>query len=207
MIAHVRGALALVGADYVVIDVAGVGYRCLVPTSTRSRLPAQGQEVLLRTSLQVREDSMTLYGFLSQDEFDLFELLLKVEGIGPKVALAILSAATPDSFRRAVAFEDITALCRIPGIGKKTAQRMVLELKDKVGSIGPAPASATGSVAAIALGDSAPDVFLESLEALMALGYARMEAGQALEKAKKEAGDPPTTEALVKLSLKHLFRG
>jgi Holliday junction DNA helicase RuvA len=206
MIAHVRGQLVAATADSAVIDVGGVGYRCLVPNSTRSRLPATGQEVLLHTSFQVREDSMTLYGFLTQEEYDLFELLLKVDGVGPKVALSVLSAMTPDSLRRALAFEDITALCRAPGIGKKTAQRMVLELKDKVGAIGvetiPLPGGAMPVAAA-----GAPDARLDALEALMALGYSRPDAAQALEKAAKEAGEAPKTETLVRLGLKHLFRG
>lgn len=206
MIAHVRGALAATGTGWVVVDVGGVGYRCLVPSSTRSRLPATGQEVLLHTSLQVREDSMTLYGFLSAEEFGLFELLLRVEGIGPKVALGVLSATTPDLFRRYVALEDVTSLCRIPGIGKKTAQRIVLELKEKVGSAGPSEGRATG-VAAVALTAAEPDAGVEALEALMALGYSRVEAAQALEKAGKEAGESPRTEVLVRLGLKHLFRG
>jgi len=207
MIAHVRGELVLASADSVVVDVGGVGYRCLVPSSTRSRLPAVGQTVMLQTSLQVREDSMTLYGFLTAAEYDLFELLLNVDGVGPKVALAILSATTPDSFRRAIAFEDIAALCRVPGIGKKTAQRMVLELKEKVGSIG--PNAGVEPIGLGAVGGSAlpTDAYGEAVEALMALGYARVEATQALDRARKEAGESPTVETLVRLGLKHLFRG
>lgn len=206
MIAHVRGQLMAATADSVVIDVSGVGYRCLVPTSTRSRLPAMGQDVLLHTSFQVREDSMTLYGFLTSEEYDLFELLLKVDGVGPKVALSVLSSTTPDSLRRALAFEDVTALCRVPGIGKKTAQRMVLELKDKVGSIGVETIPLPGGVpAAAAPGPS--DARLDALDALMALGYTRADAGGAIEKAAREAGDAPKTETLVRLALKHLYRG
>ncbi|HLN62984.1 MAG TPA: Holliday junction branch migration protein RuvA [Symbiobacteriaceae bacterium] len=207
MIAHVRGQLVASAPDSVVVDVGGVGYRCLVPASTRSRLPATGHEVLLHTSMQVREDSMTLYGFLTQEEYSLFELLLTVDGIGPKVALGVLSSTTPDSFRRAVAFEDITALCRVPGIGKKTAQRMVLELKEKVGNVGPVqPLGGTGALPAEAV-PAAPDAFLDAIDALMALGYARAEAAQAIDKARKEAGDAPKTETLVRLGLKQLYRG
>lgn len=208
MIAHVRGELVGAAADFVVIDVGGVGYRCLVPNSTRSRLPATGQQVLLHTSHQVREDSMTLYGFLTLEEYDLFELLLKVEGIGPKLALGVLSGSTPDLLRRAIALNDITALCRVPGIGKKTAQRIVLELKDKVGSVGleeeglPDGLPGAGGPSAVA-----GDVSGEAVEALMALGYSRAEAAAGVERAKKEAGDAPRLETLVRLSLKHLFRG
>ncbi len=206
MIAHVRGELAALSTDSVVVDVGGVGYRCLVSGSTRSRLPALGQPVQLFTSLQVREDSMTLYGFLTGEEFDLFQLLLRVEGVGPKVALGVLSATTPDGFRRAVAFEDLPALTRIPGIGKKTAQKIVIELKDKIGDLGGAPA-ATGTQMPGAAPLVAPDAFAEAVEALIALGYARAEAAQALDRARREAGDQPRTETLVRLGLKQLFRG
>lgn len=206
MIASLRGELVAASTESIVVDVGGVGYRCLVPSSTRSRLPTIGQTVLLQTSLQVREDSMTLYGFLTHEEYQLFELLLRVEGIGPKVALGVLSATTPDLFRRAIAFEDITALCRIPGIGKKTAQRMVLELKEKVGAAAPA-AGGEAAIPAIPLPGGAPDVFADAIEGLMSLGYSRTEAGQALEKAGREAGENPRAETLVRLGLKHLFRG
>lgn len=206
MIAHLRGELVASTADSVVLDVNGVGYRCLVPSSTRSRLPASGQTVLLHTSLQVREDSMTLYGFLTSAEYDLFELLLRVDGVGPKVALGVLSSTTPDSFRRAIAFEDITALCRVPGIGKKTAQRMVLDLKEKVGSVGPNTGVEHIGLNA-ALAEPAGDAFGEAIDALISLGYARADAAQALDRARKEAGEAPTVEALVRLGLKHLYRG
>jgi Holliday junction DNA helicase RuvA len=204
MIAHVRGTLAAATGDAVVVDVGGVGYRCLVPASTRSRLPALGQDVMLYTSLQVREDSMTLYGFLTAEEYELFELLLRVEGVGPKVALGVLSSATPDAIRRAIALEDIHALCRAPGIGKKTAQRIVLELKEKVGSV---PIAPVGVAVASAAAPAAMDALAEALEALIALGYSRAEAAQALERARPEAGEAPRTETLVRLGLKHLFRG
>lgn len=208
MIAHLRGELVAASADSVILDVNGVGYRCLVPSSTRSRLPAIGQVVHLFTSLQVREDSMTLFGFLSPGEYDLFALLLRVDGVGPKVALGILSAITPEAFRRAIAFEDITALCRVPGIGKKTAQRMVLDLKDKVGAVGPdAGVEPVGMVGDAPGGGIPGDAWSEATDALMSLGYSRVEAAQALERARKEAGEAPTVETLVRLGLKQLYRG
>lgn len=204
MIAHVRGAFAYASADSVVMDVGGVGYRCLVPASTRSRLPAMGQEVTLYTSMQVREDSMTLYGFLTTEEYDLFELLLRVDGIGPKVALGALSGTTPDSLRRAVVLEDVAALCRIPGIGKKTAQRMILELKEKLGAL---DTKGGATVADLGAPGGKLDPMSEAIEALMALGYARTEVAQALQRAASESGEAPTVETLVRLGLKHLFRG
>lgn len=206
MIAHLRGTLVAVAADSVVVDVSGVGYRCLVPSSTRSRLPATGEEVRLHTSLQVREDSLTLYGFITREEFDLFELLLRVEGVGPKVALGVLSSSTPENIRRAIAFEDITALCRAPGIGKKTAQRIVLELKDKVGT--PVRAAAAAAVGAPqSAKTSAPDAYADALDALVQLGFSRSDAGAALERARAEAGEEAGAELLLRLSLKHLYRG
>jgi len=205
MIAHLRGELVAAGADWVVIDVAGVGYRCLVPGSTRSRLPAPGAAVQLHTSLQVREDALTLYGFLTQAEYDVFELLLRVDGVGPKVALAVLSTIDPESFRRAVAFEDITALCRVPGIGKKTAQRLVLELKDKIGAL-PGAAGSPGDLPGAAA-PPADDAWAEATEALCALGYSRGEAVAALARARDEAGESPSVETLVRLGLKQLYRG
>lgn len=206
MIAHLRGTLVAVAADSVVVDVSGVGYRCLVPSSTRSRLPATGEEVRLHTSLQVREDSLTLYGFITREEFDLFELLLRVEGVGPKVALGVLSSSTPENIRRAIAFEDITALCRAPGIGKKTAQRIVLELKDKVGT--PVRAAAAAAVGAPQSAEtSVLDAYADALDALVQLGFSRSDAGVALERARAEAGEEAGAELLLRLSLKHLYRG
>lgn len=206
MIAHLRGELVASLADSVIVDVGGVGYRCLVPTSTHGRLPELGQQVQLFTSLQVSEDALTLYGFVTSAEIDLFHLLLKVNGVGPKVALSVLSSMKPDAFCRAIAFEDLALLCKIPGIGKKTAQRLVLELKDKVGSLGPAP-GAEGQPLPDA-GEPLPgDVWAEAVEALCSLGYSRAEASQALERARKEAGESPAVESLVRLGLKHLFRG
>lgn len=183
MIAFLRGRLQYTGPDHAVVDVHGVGYLAYVSNSTRSRLPAVGREVLLHTSMQVREDSITLYGFLEQGELELFHTLLDVAGIGPKVALGILSASTPAEFRRAVAFEDIAYLTRLPNIGKKTAQRLVLELRDKLGALPAAPDAQSGlaSAAAVAAGDPAAAAWAEAMEALVALGYSRMEAGQALE--------------------------
>jgi len=207
MIAHLYGEVVAVAPDSVVVDVGGVGYRCLIPNSTRSRLPSVGQMVRLLTSLQVREDALTLYGFLTPEEHELFNLLLRVDGIGPKVALGILSAITPESFRRAVALEDVAALCRLPGIGKKTAQRLLLDLKDKVGSLGAADGAEVAALAAAGGGAPAGDAWADAFEALISLGYSRVEASRALDQARPEAGEAPTVERLVRLGLKYLFRG
>lgn len=197
MIGHLRGRLLRAGAEQVVVDVNGVGYKVTVPASTRSRLPAVGKEVSLHTFLQVREDALTLFGFLEEDEYDLFELMQRVDGVGPRLALAVLSSVNPEGFRRAVLFEDITSLTRIPGVGKKTAQRMVLELKDKLGSLKaedvlPAVAAPAGEP----LGDA--------IEALVGLGYSRLEAVQALESVRKEHGEQWSLEQWVRLGLRAL---
>lgn len=134
MIAQLTGIVAARGAGTAVVDVGGVGY--LVHVTSHDLLPPVGEQVVLHTSLQVREDAMTLYGFLQAAARDLFELLLTASGVGPRLALAALGTHRPDVLRLAIAAEDTAALTLVPGIGKKVAQRIVLELRDKVGALG-----------------------------------------------------------------------
>ena len=165
MIASLRGRLVARRLDGVVLDVNGVGY--LVQTTLRALSKAQGgEEVVLDTYLHVREDALQLYGFAESAERELFELLLSVSGVGPKVALAILSSSTPSDLRRAIALEDTTRFVAIPGIGKKTAQRVVLELKERLG-----PVEGIGE---------APGQELVARDALVELGYSVVEAERAL---------------------------
>jgi Holliday junction DNA helicase RuvA len=167
MIARLRGTPVARGPEALVLDVGGVGY--LVNPTRRAAQKARGKgEVVVETYLHVREDALQLYGFVDADERELFEHLLSVSGVGPKVALAILSGSTPDELRRAIAIEDTDRFQAIPGIGKKTAQRVVLELKEKLA--GGAPLSEQGA--------SRPA--LVAREALMELGYSLLEADQAL---------------------------
>ncbi len=171
MIGSLRGIVAYLGLDYCLLETpGGVGYRVFMPNSHLSQL-SLNKEIRVQTHTAVREDAILLYGFLSQDYYALFELLLNVSGVGPKMALGILSAVKPEDFYLAVQSQDIKTLVKLPGIGKKTAERMLLELKDKVGTftdnrgqdITAAPTSGgTSSVA-------------EAIEALEALGYARSE--------------------------------
>lgn len=144
MIAHLRGTVAAVGATYVVLDLHGVGYRVECTPSTASSVRLD-QPAHLHTSLVVREDSLTLYGFAEADERDCFELAQSASGVGPRIAQALLAVLNPDEFRGAIAAEDHKTLTRVPGIGPKGAQKMVLELKDKVQALGavvpPRPAS------------------------------------------------------------------
>lgn len=140
MIAHLSGTVAHLGPTAVVVDVGGVGIQTLCSPGTSVEL-REGQSARLATSLVVREDSLTLYGFLTDDERDFFELLMTASGVGPKLAQAALAVLSPDELRQAIGGEDLTALTRIPGVGRKGAQRIVIELKDKVGTPGPTAAA------------------------------------------------------------------
>lgn len=172
MIAHLRGRVASRATTHVVVDVGGVGYLVHVPSA--DRIPPRGEPVELHTSLQVREDSMTLYGFPDRHALETFDLLLTSSGVGPKLALAALATHRPDVLRQAIATEDVGALTAVPGIGKKVAQRLVLELRDKVGGIdGDLPGSSADSG-----GVHTP--LAEVREALVALGYGAGEIQSAL---------------------------
>ena len=133
MISYIRGVLDHKEPSRVIVDVNGIGYEIFVPLSTYEELPAVGSQVKLHTYHYVREDAVHLYGFLSLEEKEVFELVLSISGVGTKVALSILSFVSVDEFRRSIAGSDMKTLTKIPGIGKKSAERMVLELKDKIG--------------------------------------------------------------------------
>lgn len=181
MIARLHGRVVSRGASgsrdtaAVVVDVGGVGYLVLVPTGLAGRLASAGGDVELHTSLQVREDSMTLYGFPTADGRDLFEALLRASGVGPKLALAALSTLSADALRRALADGDVDALTAVPGIGRKSAQRLVLELRDQLGV--PPPGEV---VPAARPGDTGSPVAQVRL-ALLELGYSPGEAQRAVE--------------------------
>ncbi|WP_052667314.1 Holliday junction branch migration protein RuvA [Nitriliruptor alkaliphilus] len=168
MISHLRGTVAHRDAGAVVVDVGGVGY--LVHVTPADHIPARGEEVVLHTSLQVREDSMTLYGSTDRASLQLFELLLTASGVGPKLALAYLSTHRPDVLRAAIAGGDLTTLTQVPGVGKKGAERLVLELKDKVGGTGAALVEVDGGVPG-----PAADALEEVRDALLSLGYSTAE--------------------------------
>ena len=186
MIARLRGKVVDATADGVVVDVGGVGY--LVQATARARRKsARGEQVTLETHLHVREDALQLYGFAEAAERELFEQLLAVSGVGPKVALAIVSGSSPGELRRAIALEDTARFQAIPGIGKKTAQRVVLELKEKLGGIDAAAPVAAGATRHVVARD-----------ALVELGYSLAEAERALAEVDPEL--PP--EERVRLALK-----
>jgi Holliday junction DNA helicase RuvA len=166
MIAGLRGKLQTIGSNWAIIDVGGIGFQVYMPTSTLSTLGATGEEVEVHTHLHLREDNATLYGFATAEELGLFQTLISVSGVGPKLALAMLSAMSAEKLAMAIATGSIDLLTMVPGIGKKTANRLILELKGKVAWIG-APA------------ELAPED-TEVLAALTSLGYSVREATRAV---------------------------
>lgn len=176
MYAYLRGKVAVKTSHYIVIDVGGVGYKVFTSQRVMSELPLE-QEATVYTYLNVREDDLSLYGFGQPETLSLFELLLTVSGVGPKLALAIVNAATSSVIYQAILSDDITILTKIPGVGKKTAQRLVLELKEKIKSLG--PEAADGVVTEFIPG-SDNGVHAQVLAALTSLGYRNEEAQGAM---------------------------
>lgn len=178
MIRMVRGTVMARGKDYLVIDVGGVGYKVFVPEPAALAADTN-EQLILHTYLQVREDALNLFGFADVDELAMFELLLGVNGVGPKVALATLGVLSPDMLRSAVASEEPAMIARVPGVGKRTAEKIVLELRDKIKQFG--GGSGLQSLA------YATDVDSEVIDALISLGYSVVEAQRAVQKLPKEA--------------------
>lgn len=188
MIGFLRGKVAFLLTDYCLLDVQGVGYRVFVTGNTRAKL-RQGEEAMLFTYTSVREDAIQLFGFAAQEEYDLFQLLITVSGIGPKVALGVLSAITPERLCQAIAQKQSAVLTKLPGIGKKSAERLILELKDKVkiGSVSSDSMEFTEDDGLFqpmeAVGSSVMD---EAEAALKSLGYSPQEVQPVLRKLEKE---------------------
>lgn len=179
MIAYLRGKLAAVGSDTVVIDVQGVGYRVNVTTSLPALLPRDEADIFIHTHMIVREDSIQLYGFLTPEEITVFTLLLSVNGVGPKVAMAVLSYLNPQGLGRALIQGDISTLTKVPGVGKKTAQRLILELKDKISKL----ELKSDQMAVQQDPGGAASVLEDAVAALLALGYVDKEARGAVQRA------------------------
>lgn len=195
MIGFLRGRLAAKHPPQLLLDVGGVGYEVEAPMSTFYGLPGVGAEVGLHTHLVVREDAHVLYGFGTERERSLFRELIKVSGVGPRIALGILSGATVDEFHRSVESQDIASLVRIPGIGRKTAERLVIEMRDRLkGLAGPAFAPGTGAAAGTPANPQS-----EAFSALVALGYKPAEVTRLLQKV-----DPAvtSTEEIIRHALR-----
>ncbi|MGO8766400.1 MAG: Holliday junction branch migration protein RuvA [Limisphaerales bacterium] len=198
MITFLRGKLVEALPTQVIIDVNGVGYEALIPLSSFDKLPLPGNDVKLLTHLVIREDAHVLYGFMSAPERDLFRLLVgTVSGIGPKIALNILSGISVTAFRGAVAGSDVKSLSQISGVGKKTAERIVVELRDKIGAAGAWEAAS----ARHGLSPEAQKVN-DAVLALIALGFKQIEAHDVVRAAQNSLGVQATVEELVRACLK-----
>jgi len=198
MITFLHGKLVESLPTQVTVDVNGVGYDVLIPLSSFDKLPAPGGEIKLLTHLQIRDDAHVLYGFATATERELFRLLIhNVSGIGPKIALNILSGINATAFRGAVANGDVKSISSISGVGKKTAERIVVELKDKIGQAGALEASSAGR----ALSDSDQKIN-DAVLALMALGFKQPEAHESIRAAQAVLGAQASVEDLVRASLK-----
>ncbi|MEF9939936.1 MAG: Holliday junction branch migration protein RuvA [Clostridium sp.] len=198
MISYVRGPLMDKSGDLIVVEAGQVGLGIRVPLSVLEVLPVVGEEVKLYTYLQVREDDLSLYGFLNRKDLEMFKQLITVNGIGPKVALGILSALRPDELRLAILTGDAKAITKAPGVGQKTAQRMILDLKDKVSA---------EDILSDVTGAKEPELITnraakEAIEALVALGYTNFEASKAVKQV--EMTEDMDAERVLKASLKYL---
>jgi Holliday junction DNA helicase RuvA len=197
MIAFLTGRVSAKAASYALLDVGGVGYKLAMTTGSLAALPAEGDEVTVWTHLYVREDELSLFGFENEAEKESFEQLITVSGVGPKVALATLSALSPDALAAAIASGDDATIATVPGIGKKTAQRIILDLKDKLGLQGLGSGGLTKS-----LGSSA--AFSEATDALLSMGFSSPEISAAL---REFDGGSSDAQALLKHALRRLGGG
>ncbi|GHE19581.1 Holliday junction branch migration protein RuvA [Halomonas urumqiensis] len=204
MIGRLRGTLLDKQPPWLVVDVAGVGYELEASMNTLVALPGTGEPVTLHTHLSVREDAHLLYGFAREQERALFRALIKVNGVGPKLALAILSGMDEDAFIRCVMDDDVKSLTRLPGVGKKTAERLIIEMRDRFPHWQPAGDTLEG-LGGAAAPSSAPgkDPLADAEAALVTLGYKPAEAAKMLSGLEGE----PTTEAMIKAALSRRLSG
>lgn len=202
MISYIRGELAAIEEDKVIIDVNGVGFEIFMPAQSMGALPMIGQDVRLHTYMNVREDAMQLYGFLTKDDLKVFKLVIGVSGIGPKGGLSILSQLSPDDLRFAVMANDAKAISAAPGIGKKTAEKLIIELKDKLSIEDVLNKQAEDDYIRNSASAS-NDMQAEAVQALVALGYGQTEAMKAVKKV--ELTENITVELILKQALKQIM--
>lgn len=199
MITYIRGELIAIEEEKVIVDVNGVGFGIFMPGTAMNYLPAIGEEVKLHTYMNVREDAMQLFGFLTRDDLKVFKLVIGVSGIGPKGGLSILSKLSPDELRFAVMANDAKAIAAAPGIGKKTAEKLIIELKDKL-SIEDVLERNAGEATAQAPVSATNEAQAEAIQALVALGYGNTEAVKAVKKV--QIDENTTVEDILKAALK-----
>ncbi len=205
MIAALRGSLLVREEGVCVVEAGGVGYLVQISTHTAARLPSLGAEVQLRTRQIVREDALLLFGFADPDELRLFDLLISVNGVGPRMALAVLSGLTPASLAEAIRGEQVARLVAVPGIGRKTAERLVMELRDKLEFM-PVLASSGASAPKRKRVGPTDDRHEDAVAALLTLGYAPAQAQEAARSAAENAAPTDSLETLVKRALAGLAR-
>lgn len=205
MIGKLKGLIDSYGEDYVILDVQGVGYQVNCSTRTLQSLPQAGEAAVLSIETYVREDQIKLFGFRSDMEREWFRLLQTVQGVGARVALAVLSTLTPAEIANAIALRDKAAIARTPGVGPKVAERIVSELKDKApafASVDPVVAQLAGAVA----DNNAPGAIRDAISALVNLGYGQPQAAAAVAAASRSAGEGAETAMLIRLGLKELAK-
>lgn len=200
MITFVEGILETVLPTMIVVQVGGIGYQILIPLSSFDKMPLLGSTLRILTHHHIREDAHVLYGFLSEAERDLFRLLItRISGVGPKLALAVLSGMSLDQFKNAVVCSDVVALSKVPGVGKKTAERIILELKDKLGV-----AAQWEAVSLQKTQGGTEKNLYDAILALISLGYKQSEADREVRKIMALCGKESSTEELVREALKNL---
>ncbi len=203
MISYVRGELAAIEKQKAIVDVGGIGLGIFMSNQALAMLPQPGNEVKIYTYFSVREDAMQLFGFLTRDDLEIFKLVIGVSGIGPKGGLNILAAMSPDELRFAIMSGDAKAICAAPGIGKKTAEKLIVELKDKIDIEDMLNRAAHGEETDSTVQNPAEEgIQAEAVQALVALGYGSTESMKAVKKA---SPDCITVEDLLKEALKYLF--
>lgn len=201
MISYIRGELADVTENKIIVDVNGVGYGIFMPQSSMNLLPPCGREVKIHTYLNVKEDAMQLFGFFGKDDLEVFKLVISVNGIGPKGGLALLSQLSPDELRFAVFSNDVKAISGAQGIGKKTAEKLILELKDKL-KLEDALEKAEDSIP-VSMSAGTQNIQNDAVSALVALGYGSTEALKAVRQV--EITEDMQVEEVLKLALKHVM--
>lgn len=202
MISYIRGELSAIEEDKIIVDVNGIGYGIFMPGQSMGMLPPIGEEVKIHTYLNVRDDAMQLFGFLTRDDLKIFKLVIGVSGIGPKGGLSILSQLSPDDLRFAVLANDAKAISAAPGIGKKTAEKLIIELKDKL-SVEDILEKNSETVEYAGVADTANEVQAEAVQALTALGYGSTESMKAVKKV--TVTEEATVEDVLKQALKYMM--
>ncbi len=201
MFAYIKGLLAQANSHQAIIEANGIGYLIFIPISAFGQMPHVGCETILHTSLIIREQAHTLYGFLTADERDLFEVLVSISGVGPKTALSLIGHLNVHDFAKAISENDIRTMCKVPGIGKKTAERLLLEVRDKL------PAMSSPSIAHVSLKgplDPRAQTIHDAMNALIHLGYNQGTAEKAIKKSLEALPDLPELPLLITTSLKNV---